>query len=87
VLGWNSRPIASAFITLDLFGIACTYVRACLAFVLAHSTSSFTLSTAFSGTGVPAQKLIPQDPSTPSGRVEPGGDSLILADRAAAPDS
>jgi hypothetical protein len=26
-------------------------------------------------------------PSTPSGTVEPGGDSLILADRAAAPDS
>jgi 6-phosphogluconolactonase len=33
------------------------------------------------------QKLIAQDPSTPSGRVEPGGDSLILADRAAAPDA
>jgi 6-phosphogluconolactonase len=32
------------------------------------------------------QKLIAQDPSTPSGRVRPGGDSLILADRAAAPD-
>jgi 6-phosphogluconolactonase len=32
------------------------------------------------------QKLIAQDPSTPSGRVKPGGDSLILADRAAAPD-
>lgn len=31
------------------------------------------------------RKLIDQDPSTPSGRVEPGGDSLILADRAAAP--
>jgi 6-phosphogluconolactonase len=31
-------------------------------------------------------KLIAQDPSTPSGRVQPGGDSLILADRAAAPD-
>jgi 6-phosphogluconolactonase len=31
------------------------------------------------------QKLIDQDPSTPSGRVDPGGDSLILADRAAAP--
>jgi 6-phosphogluconolactonase len=30
-------------------------------------------------------KLIDQDPSTPSGRVKPGGDSLILADRAAAP--
>jgi 6-phosphogluconolactonase/glucosamine-6-phosphate isomerase/deaminase len=33
------------------------------------------------------QKLIAQDASTPSGRVEPGGDSLILADRASAPDS
>jgi 6-phosphogluconolactonase/glucosamine-6-phosphate isomerase/deaminase len=32
------------------------------------------------------RKLIDQDPSTPSGRVEPGGDSLILAGRAAAPD-
>jgi 6-phosphogluconolactonase len=32
------------------------------------------------------QKLIAEDPSTPSGRVRPGGDSLILADRAAAPD-
>jgi 6-phosphogluconolactonase len=32
------------------------------------------------------QKLIDQDPSTPSGRVRPGGESLILADRAAAPD-
>ena len=31
-------------------------------------------------------KLIDQDPSTPSGRVRPGGESLILADRAAAPD-
>jgi 6-phosphogluconolactonase len=31
------------------------------------------------------RKLIDQDPSIPSGRVEPGGDSLILADRAAAP--
>jgi 6-phosphogluconolactonase len=31
------------------------------------------------------RKLIDQDPSTPSGRVQPGGDSLILADRAAAP--
>jgi 6-phosphogluconolactonase len=31
------------------------------------------------------RKLMDQDPSTPSGRVEPGGDSLILADRAAAP--
>jgi 6-phosphogluconolactonase len=33
------------------------------------------------------KKLIAQDPSTPSGRVQPGGDSLILADRAAAPDA
>ena len=32
-------------------------------------------------------KLIAQDPSTPSGRVQPGGDSLILADRAAAPEA
>jgi 6-phosphogluconolactonase len=31
------------------------------------------------------RKLIDQDPSTQSGRVRPGGDSLILADRAAAP--
>jgi hypothetical protein len=36
---------------------------------------------------VALQKLVSQDPSTTSGRVEPGGDSLILADRAAAPDS
>ncbi len=33
------------------------------------------------------RKLIAQDPSTPSGRVRPEGDSLILADRAAAPDA
>lgn len=33
------------------------------------------------------QKLIAQDPSTPSGRMRPSGDSLILADRAAAPDA
>jgi 6-phosphogluconolactonase len=33
------------------------------------------------------QKLLAQDPSTPSGRVRPEGDSLILADRAAAPDA
>jgi 6-phosphogluconolactonase len=32
------------------------------------------------------KKLIDQDPSTPSGRVRPGGESLILADRAAAPE-
>jgi 6-phosphogluconolactonase len=31
------------------------------------------------------KKLIDQDPSTPSGRVRPGGESVILADRAAAP--
>jgi 6-phosphogluconolactonase len=30
-------------------------------------------------------KLLARDPSIPAGRVEPGGDSLILADRAAAP--
>jgi 6-phosphogluconolactonase len=33
------------------------------------------------------KKLIAQDPSTPSGRMRPEGDSLILADRAAAPDA
>jgi 6-phosphogluconolactonase len=33
------------------------------------------------------KKLIAQDPSTPSGRMRPSGDSLILADRAAAPDA
>jgi 6-phosphogluconolactonase len=33
------------------------------------------------------RKLLNQDPSTPSGRVRPGGESLILADRAAAPDA
>ena len=32
------------------------------------------------------QKLLARDSSIPAGRVEPGGDSLILADRAAAPD-
>jgi 6-phosphogluconolactonase len=31
------------------------------------------------------QKLLAHDPSIPAGRVDPGGDSLILADRAAAP--
>ncbi len=31
-------------------------------------------------------KLLARDPSTPSGRVEPGGDSIVLADRAAAPN-
>ena len=33
------------------------------------------------------RKLIGQDPSTPSGAMRPEGDSLILADRAAAPDA
>jgi len=33
------------------------------------------------------RKLMARDPSIPAGRVEPGGDSLILADRAAAPDA
>ena len=33
------------------------------------------------------RKLLAQDPSTPSGRLRPGGDSLILADRAAAPEA
>jgi 6-phosphogluconolactonase len=33
------------------------------------------------------QRLLACDPSIPAGRVEPGGDSLILADRAAALDS
>ena len=33
------------------------------------------------------RKLIDEDPSTPSGRMRPGGESLILADRAAAPDA
>jgi hypothetical protein len=32
------------------------------------------------------EMLLARDPSIPAGRVEPGGDSLILADRAAAPD-
>jgi 6-phosphogluconolactonase len=31
------------------------------------------------------RELLARDPSIPAGRVEPGGDSLILADRAAAP--
>jgi 6-phosphogluconolactonase/glucosamine-6-phosphate isomerase/deaminase len=31
-------------------------------------------------------KLLDRDPSIPAGRVEPGGESLVLADRAAAPD-
>ncbi len=30
-------------------------------------------------------KLLARDPSIPAGRVDPGGDSLVLADRAAAP--
>jgi 6-phosphogluconolactonase len=33
------------------------------------------------------RKLLERDPSIPAGRVDPGGDSLILADRAAAPDA
>jgi 6-phosphogluconolactonase len=33
------------------------------------------------------QMLLARDPSIPAGRVEPGGDSLILADRAAAPNA
>jgi 6-phosphogluconolactonase len=32
------------------------------------------------------RKLLDRDPSIPAGRVEPGGESVILADRAAAPD-
>jgi 6-phosphogluconolactonase len=32
-------------------------------------------------------RLLARDPSIPAGRVEPGGDSLILADRAAAPEA
>jgi 6-phosphogluconolactonase len=32
-------------------------------------------------------KLLDRDPSIPAGRVDPGGDSLVLADRAAAPDA
>ena len=34
----------------------------------------------------PLAKLLAQDPSVPAGRVEPGGESLVLADRAAAPE-
>jgi 6-phosphogluconolactonase len=33
------------------------------------------------------RKLLARDPSIPASRVEPGGDSLILADRAAAPNT
>jgi 6-phosphogluconolactonase len=33
------------------------------------------------------EKLLANDPSIPAGRVEPGGESFVLADRAAAPDS
>jgi 6-phosphogluconolactonase len=33
------------------------------------------------------RKLLGRDPSIPAGRVDPGGDSLILADRAAAPEA
>ncbi|HSD24601.1 MAG TPA: 6-phosphogluconolactonase [Solirubrobacterales bacterium] len=32
------------------------------------------------------EKLLARDPSIPAARVDPGGDSLILADRAAAPE-
>ncbi|HEY6671095.1 MAG TPA: 6-phosphogluconolactonase [Solirubrobacterales bacterium] len=32
-------------------------------------------------------RLLARDPSIPAGRVEPGGDSLVLADRAAAPEA
>jgi 6-phosphogluconolactonase len=31
------------------------------------------------------RKLLARDPSIPAGRVDPGGDSLVVADRAAAP--
>jgi 6-phosphogluconolactonase len=34
---------------------------------------------------VPLAKLLDRDPSIPAGRVEPGGESLVLADEAAAP--
>lgn len=34
----------------------------------------------------PLVKLLAQDPSVPAGRVQPGGESLVLADREAAPD-
>jgi 6-phosphogluconolactonase len=33
------------------------------------------------------KKLLARDPSVPAGRVEPGGESLILADSAAAPEA
>ena len=33
------------------------------------------------------RKLLDRDPSIPAGRVDPGGDSLVLADRAAAPNA
>jgi 6-phosphogluconolactonase len=33
------------------------------------------------------RKLLAHDPSIPAGRVDPGGESLVLADRAAAPDA
>jgi 6-phosphogluconolactonase len=33
----------------------------------------------------PLAKLLARDPSIPAGRVEPGGESIVLADRAAAP--
>jgi 6-phosphogluconolactonase len=35
----------------------------------------------------PLAKLLAQDPSIPAGRVEPAGESLVLADRGAAPAS
>jgi 6-phosphogluconolactonase len=35
----------------------------------------------------PLKKLIAEDPSTPSGAMRPEGESLILADRAAAPEA
>ena len=34
----------------------------------------------------PLAKLLAQDPSVPAGRVDPSGESLVLADRAAAPE-
>ena len=35
----------------------------------------------------PLAKLLDQDEAIPAGRVEPGGESLVLADRAAAPEA
>lgn len=34
----------------------------------------------------PLRKLLARDPSIPAGRVDPGGDSLVVCDRAAAPE-